>query len=80
MTQRFLFIHQNFPGQFRHVAVALAAAGNEVVALGIHTRDLPGVRCLRYSVATPAQPVTIAALRDMETKVLRGQACAAALA
>ena len=80
MTQRFLFIHQNFPGQFRHVAVALAAAGNEVVALGIHTRNLPGVRCLRYSVAASAQPVTIAALRDMETKVLRGQACAAALA
>ena len=80
MTQRFLFIHQNFPGQFRHVAVALASQGDEVVALGIHTRDLPGVRCLRYPLPKAPRASEIPALRDVESKVFRGQACAAAMA
>jgi glycosyltransferase involved in cell wall biosynthesis len=32
---RFLFVHQNFPGQYRHLAAHYAAQpGNEVVALG----------------------------------------------
>ncbi|MEZ5886121.1 MAG: glycosyltransferase [Paracoccaceae bacterium] len=30
---KILFIHQNFPGQFRHLAPALAARGHEVLAL-----------------------------------------------
>ncbi len=49
---RVLFVHQNFPGQYRHVAPALAARpGTEVVALGINPAPaLPGVRHLRYTV------------------------------
>ena len=31
---RYLFIHQNFPGQFPHIARALADRGDEVVAVG----------------------------------------------
>src|SRR6185369_4449910 len=31
---KFLFIHQNFPGQYRHLAPALAARGHQVAALG----------------------------------------------
>ena len=35
MTMKFLFIHQNFPGQFPHVSLALAEdPANEVVCLG----------------------------------------------
>ncbi len=79
MTQRILFVHQNFPGQFRHAAQALAAQGREVVALGIHTRNLPGVRCLRYKVTPPAQPSALEPVRDFETKVARGMACAGAM-
>jgi hypothetical protein len=33
---RILFIHQNFPGQFVHLASALAARKHEVVALAIN--------------------------------------------
>jgi len=49
---RFLFIHQNFPGQFVHLAPALAARGHEVVALGNRQQvpSLPGVRYLSYHV------------------------------
>ena len=30
---RILLIHQNFPGQYKHLGPALAARGDEVVAL-----------------------------------------------
>ena len=45
---RVLLIHQNFPGQFRHLAPALAAAGHQVVAIGNRTDRSapPGVRLL----------------------------------
>lgn len=49
MTRRILFIHQNFPGQFIHVARELARLGHDVVALGLRkdTRTVPGVRYIR---------------------------------
>lgn len=55
---RVLFVHQNFPGQYRHVAPALAARpGTEVVALGINPAPaLPGVRHIRYPVAGRSTP------------------------
>ena len=31
---RFLFVHQNFPGQYRHLAAHYAREGHQVVALG----------------------------------------------
>jgi len=45
-----LFVHQNFPGQYRHLAPAMAARrGNRVVALGENPGEpLKGVEHLRY--------------------------------
>ncbi len=41
-----LFIHQNFPGQFKHLA---QQPGFEVLAIGRDSAPgLPGVRLLRY--------------------------------
>jgi len=56
---RFLFVHQNFPGQYRHIAAHLARAGHEVVAVGEgpnlkRTPRLPGVKLFAYDA--PAQP------------------------
>jgi len=79
MKMRILFVHQNFPGQFRHAARALAAAGHEVVALGIHTREMPGMRCLRYRVMAPSRQSVLEPARDFETKIARGLACAQAM-
>ena len=47
---RLLIIHQNFPGQFRHMAQAWAERpGWEVTGIGRDTAPgLPGVRWLRY--------------------------------
>jgi len=47
-----LFIHQNFPGQFKHLAPALAAIkGNDVRALTMRdlgVTDWQGVQVIRY--------------------------------
>ncbi|MBV5346062.1 MAG: glycosyl transferase family 1, partial [Rhodoferax sp.] len=77
MTHRkYLFIHQNFPGQFVHVAAELVRLGHEVVALGIKGRGLAGVRYLRYAPVPPAQLSSVPEARDFETKIVRGLACA----
>jgi glycosyltransferase involved in cell wall biosynthesis len=70
--RRFLFLHQNFPGQFVHVASALAAQGHEVVALGLTGCGLPGLRYVSYAVEPPAQPSALRLVRDFELKVVRG--------
>ncbi|TGD96646.1 glycosyltransferase family 4 protein [Methylobacterium nonmethylotrophicum] len=77
---RVLFVHQNFPGQYRHVAPALAARpGTEVVALGINPAPaLPGVRHVRYAVAGRSSPRIHSLAASFETATLRGEAAARA--
>ncbi len=50
-----LFIHQNFPGQYRHTAKALAAdPANRVVALAMHRRDtIAGVQLILHTDKRP---------------------------
>jgi glycosyltransferase involved in cell wall biosynthesis len=79
MQRKFLFIHQNFPGQFVHVATELARQGHEVVALCISDRAVPGVRVLRYPVRGKPRHEGNELLEDFETKVIRGTACAQAM-
>jgi hypothetical protein len=52
---KFLFVHQNFPGQFLHLAPALAARGHEVVGLGVNPlkAPLPGVRHITHRPSDP---------------------------
>ncbi len=51
---KILFIHQNFPGQFLHLAPALAARGHEVLALGdVENKRASPVKTLYYK--TPAK-------------------------
>jgi glycosyltransferase involved in cell wall biosynthesis len=81
---RLLFIHQNFPGQYRHLAARYAAQpGNQVVAVGDKANvmrpgsQLPGVRLLGYAFEDPKSAT-------FETPVLRaiarGRAVAAGMA
>ena len=76
---RILFVHQNAPGQFRHLAPYLARAGHDVVFLGKHRCALPdGVRSLAYKAPREAGADTHHYLRRAEGCVRRGQAAARA--
>jgi glycosyltransferase involved in cell wall biosynthesis len=80
---RFLFIHQNFPGQFRHVANFLADdPANEIVGIG-EARNLrgrpplhPKIRVLGYQSHGKSHRETHHYLRDYEAHIRRGQSVA----
>jgi glycosyltransferase involved in cell wall biosynthesis len=74
----FLFVHQNFPGQYKHAAARLAAdPRNRVVFI---TQDLPGeipgVQKLVYAPDAGAAPSTHHYIRDLEAGIRCGQAVA----
>jgi len=75
---RILIIHQNFPGQFRHVAQAWAARpGWQVVGVGHEgCPGLANVRCLKYKLHRQPGPQQHHYLQKMEQAVLHGQAVA----
>lgn len=76
-----LFIHQNFPGQFKHLAPALAKQGHKVVALAMGTQTTDhwqGVRVIKYVPKRRSTPNLHPWLIDTETKVIRGEAAYAA--
>lgn len=55
---KILFVHQNFPGQFAHLATALAARGHEVAALTDEHNSRPSpVRVMRYKSPPKENPV-----------------------
>jgi len=77
---KLLFVHQNFPGQFKHLAPHFARAGHEVRALAIDGAGLPGIEMLRYKPARGTNRQTHPWAQEFETKVIRGEACAVAAA
>ncbi len=73
-----LFVHQNFPGQFKHLAPALLRAGHDVRAMAIGGAGLPQVPMVRYAVARGSTRDIHPLAADFETKLIRADACAAA--
>ncbi len=76
MARTILFIHQNFPGQYRHLAPALRARGERVVAIGGPTaRELPSIPLQRYNpMPAGGVPPCHDWVSDLQTKVLRAEA------
>ncbi|SEL15401.1 Glycosyltransferase involved in cell wall bisynthesis [Roseovarius nanhaiticus] len=75
---KILFIHQNFPGQFKHLAPALAAAGHECTALTLKVKEQStwrGVRVIPYALPERRAQQVHPWLIDLDTKVTRGEAC-----
>ena len=72
-----LFVHQNCPGQFKHLAPALAGDGHQVVFITQKGKpEIPGVRKIEYA---PHRGVTEGIhpyLASSEAAVLNGQAVA----
>ncbi|MGG5885743.1 glycosyltransferase family 4 protein [Falsiroseomonas sp. HC035] len=72
---RALFIHQNFPGQWAHLAPALAQrAGVKVWAVGEKPgHAAPGVEYIAYGAPKGAGEATHRYLRSLEASTRRGQ-------
>lgn len=78
---RILFVHQNFPAQYVHIAQALAAdTANEVVALASSAKASvpPGVRVVAHNITRGNTPEIHPFAADFETKIIRAQAAAEA--
>ncbi|HEY9637188.1 MAG TPA: glycosyltransferase family 4 protein [Coleofasciculaceae cyanobacterium] len=73
---RILFLHPNFPAQFRHLAVALAKNSNHQVVFGTTRKEgsLPGVYKALYAPSREAHPQTHHYVRPLENAVVQGQA------
>jgi len=73
-----LFIHQNFPGQFKFLAPALAAQGHDVRAFTmqkIAAGEWQGVKLTHYQPSRGTAPNVHPWVSDFETKTIRGEAC-----
>jgi glycosyltransferase involved in cell wall biosynthesis len=78
---RVLLLHQNFPGQFSHLARALAQEGHAVRALAISPRQaIPGVDIVRYVPARNSTRGIAPWAIDFETKTIRAEASARKMA
>jgi len=73
---RVLFLHSNFPAQYRHVATALAKDKNNQVVFGTKNRDtsLPGIYKAIFEPSRNPHPTTHHYVRPLEGAVLQGQA------
>jgi len=75
---KILFIHQNFPGQYKHLAPLLASKGHDCVALTLRVKkpgNWKGVRLVPYSLPARKGQNVHPWLVDLDTKVTRAEAC-----
>jgi len=73
---KILFIHQNFPGQFKYLAQKLLSQGNEVRAVAIDPGHSAGVKVSQYQPSVGSSKHIHPLAVEFETKAIRGQACA----
>lgn len=78
-ASRILFVHQNFPGQFPHIADAVRQRGHKVAAIGgANVKGRPGVDVRRWSLTRGTTPGIFDAATRAEADLMRGQAAAEA--
>ena len=73
-----LFIHQNFPGQFKFLAPALVKQGHSVRAMTMQKTEVmqwQGVQLLNYISKRGSTPNVHPWVSDFETKIIRAEAC-----
>jgi len=84
MPLKFLFVHQNFPGQYRHLAPALAERGHQIVGLGetpnvARQRELaPGINLFGYRMPAASKADPGPFLKSFHQHVERGRVAARA--
>ena len=75
---KILFIHQNFPGQFKFLAPALVKQGHQVVAMTMQKSEIKswqGVSLVQYNAQRGSTPKVHPWVSDFETKTIRAEAC-----
>jgi glycosyltransferase involved in cell wall biosynthesis len=75
---RILIIHQNFPDQYKHLAPALVEQGHKVYSLTPKVEKQTvwkGVTLLPYKITRSSSKDVHPWLSDLETKVIRAEAC-----
>ncbi|MDN7351499.1 glycosyltransferase [Acetobacter senegalensis] len=77
---KYLFIHQNFPGQYLHLVRHLVRqGGNEIVFISEDNANvIPGVRRVRYRVPRMATDRAHPGVRDLDMGLMRADAVAKA--
>lgn len=73
-----LFIHQNFPGQFKFLAPALVKQGHKVVAMTMQKPEIStwqGIEVVTYQATRGSTKDAHPWICDFETKTIRGEAC-----
>ncbi len=75
---KYLFVHQNFPGQYLHIVRHLLDQGtNEVVFISEPNQNaMPGVRRVSYQLPKPAQDAVHPNARDYELAARRAEVVA----
>ena len=73
---KYLFVHQNFPGQFKYLAPALSKIdGNQVVGFSMNEYvGSDSLRVINYKVTRANSAEIHPFLKDFETKIVRGEA------
>ena len=72
---KILLVHQNFPGQFKHLLPALQAAGHEVTVFTMNAYAAQaGERVVPYHAAKGTGKDVHPWVAETETKVIRGEA------
>jgi glycosyltransferase involved in cell wall biosynthesis len=74
--QKILFLHPNFPAQFRHLATVLGQDPNYEVVFGTKRKEgnIQGVKKVIYNPSREARRETHHYVRNLENAVLQGQA------
>jgi len=75
---KILFIHQNFPGQFKYLAPRLATLGHTCVALTLRVEKpvtWKGLRILPYRMPQRKGQVVHPWLLDLDTQTTRAEGC-----
>ncbi|NET71923.1 MAG: glycosyl transferase family 1, partial [Sphaerospermopsis sp. SIO1G2] len=74
--KKILFLHPNFPAQFRHLAAILGQDSNYQVVFGTKRKEgtIPGVSKAIYEPSRTAASQTHHYVRNLENAVLTGQA------
>jgi glycosyltransferase involved in cell wall biosynthesis len=73
-----LFVHQNFPGQFKYLAPKLASQGHNVIAMPLRAtenKEWQGVSLWPYQNSRVTTPNIHPWVSDIETKTIRAEDC-----